>query len=137
MNKKFKILAILLVVAAALIIALTLKTKPVKNVGEKSAVKKEKVDMEKLRQDYKAKIKDIFAEYLSLAEAENSTVEELEAVKSKLMALTVPPELRDLHVDLLFAIVKRQDFMASGNETDEAESQKRSDKIKADYNWIN
>lgn len=137
MNKKAKILSVLLTIAAILVVSLALKTKPVKQFEKKDEARKEKVDMEKLRQNYKEKIKIIFAEYLALSESKDLSVEQLETVKNKLMELIVSPELRDLHIDLLFAIVKSQDFLTSGNESDKADSQKRINRIKENYSWIN
>ncbi|MBI4812438.1 hypothetical protein HY798_03310 [Candidatus Falkowbacteria bacterium] len=139
MTKKEKILLILFILAFALSLYLAATSKPIadKRGRESGGALKEKVDLEKMENDYKKDAKLILDDYSRLAVAPNANIGEVEQMENKLLSLTVPAKFKDLHLNLVLAMTKMENFLRTGDAEEKTTSQQMIGQIKTDYDWIN
>jgi hypothetical protein len=125
MSKKLKILLFLSVIALVLFFYLLFTSEFFKEETGKNR--------EQIAVDYKISATRIVNNYSQL---ETVTVSEVKSTKDNLLVLKVPAELKDLHVELIMAITRMEDYLNNGNEEDLAESKKIINKAKMDYSWL-
>lgn len=116
MSKKLKILVVLLIIILALFLYLALTSQPLdggKVVKVNSQSDKIK---EKLVSDYKIKANGILADYWQLAEKKDAPAEEGEYLKNRLLELKVPADFKELHLNLVMALTKLEDYFKNGDE---------------------
>ena len=137
MSKKEKILLFLLimVLAAFLYLIITSESDVIKN---KEAVNLEKDDnyLEELRSNYKQKASEILSGYLELSEASNFNIEQINNIRNELLDLKVPAEYKDLHLSLILAINKMEDYLLTGVEQIKTESWQIINRARANYKWL-
>lgn len=131
-----KIIILLLVAVLALAVYFIYNKKPVGEIGNKIE-KIEKVDTEKLENNYKAEVKLIFARFLVLAGRDDLSVLELRQVRDELLELKVPTKFKDLHLGFALAISRLENFLSGGDDKEKEISRDIIKKIKQDYDWIN
>ena len=93
--------------------------------------------MGKLESDYKAEAKSILDGYSQLSNNNGIDINEVKQVKNNFLALKVPTKFKDLHLDLVLAMVKMENFLTSGANEEKIASQQIVSRIKANYAWIN
>lgn len=97
-----------------------------------------KVDLVKLEQDYKERAKAIVAELSRLIESEPAaTIEDINKDKKALLALTVPPQFKDLHLSLVMAADKIINFLSGNDQKGKLAGAEILKQAKADYDWLN
>ena len=137
MSKKEKILLFLLimVLAAFLYLIITSESDVIKN---KEAVNLEKDDnyLEELRSNYKQKASEILSGYLELSEASNFNIEQINNIRNELLDLKVPAEYKDLHLSLILAINKMENYLLTGVEQIKIESWQIINRARANYKWL-
>lgn len=131
-----KIIILLLIIALALAVYFIYNKKPAEEIGNKIG-KIEKIDPEKLENNYKAEVKLVFARFLVLAGRDDLSVLELRQVRDELLELKVPTKFKDLHLGFALAISRLENFLSGGDEKEKEISQDIIKKIKQDYDWIN
>ncbi len=143
MSKQIKILLVLFIVAAAAVLYLLKTAEPtalikeqVGRLDEKLNEKTEKIDLERVKTQYKEDVNKILADYSGLTETADATIEQLGSVKDRLLGLRVPSVFKDLHVNLVLAVTKMEDFLSNGDSEDRFFSQEMIDKNKEKYNWL-
>jgi hypothetical protein len=94
------------------------------------------VDHEKLVRDYKRGAQAAIAEYAGLKVRGDFTFDEIEKVKKELLALKVPAEFKELHVQLVLALTKIEDSLGSGGSAASEEGQNKIEQAKASYSWL-
>ncbi len=137
MTKKIKILLVLSVVAISAVSYLIITSKPVNNTGKQANKEQEKVDLKKLEEEYKAGTKNILADYSTLLEDKDLSLDKVEVDKNKLLGLKVPGQFKDLHLNFVLAVSKMEDYLKTGKSEDRAASQRMIGEIKANYIWLN
>ena len=137
MSKKEKILLFLLimVLAAFLYLIITSESDVIKN---KEAVNLEKDDnyLEELENNYKQKASEILSGYLELLKTSNFNIEQINNIRNELLDLKVPVEYKDLHLSLILAINKMENYLLTGVEQIKTESWQIINRARANYKWL-
>lgn len=108
------------------------KTEP---TGESGQIK---IDLGLLEKNYKTQTKVILANYLRLAQDEESlNIEQVRQTREQLLALKVPTQFKDLHLNLVLALTKMEDFLTGGDREKKIASQQLINEAKANYIWLN
>ena len=113
------------------------------------------VDVDKITTDYKNEISRIFKDYLVLVEqidAQNDdeldnenesdeliktvSVNQITFIKVQLLSLTVPTELKNLHLDLVFSVTMMENYLENKDLEEKIASQELIDQIKISYDWL-
>lgn len=103
-----------------------------KNPGGQDA-KEQGVDLVKLEKDYKGSIRAIFNEY-----ADNKDdIRQVTDLKSRLLDLKVPTELKALHLNLVLTMTKTESYIQSGEEDDKLAVERIIKETREKYPWIN
>ena len=175
MSKTFKILILLISIAFLLVFYLVMSSQiitmkpdetaqaPIKK--EPVAAKAEKIDLQKLEENYKNRVKPIFKEFDELINdfwpalstsadsgiettggkevaatvsgaKEDQVLEKISELKISLMELTVPEELRDLHLGLVLSFSEIKNSIENNLEKDKEDGLALIKQIKAEYKWI-
>ncbi|MDD5031748.1 MAG: hypothetical protein PHR36_01750 [Patescibacteria group bacterium] len=137
MSKKLKILIILLAVIFALFLYLVLTSRPLDGNVKTEADNQSDEIKEKLINDYKNNANRILADYRQLTEGENVSAEEGGYLKSRLLELKVPADFKELHLNLVMALTKLNDYLKTGNEKEREESERLISQAKLNYDWLN
>ena len=97
----------------------------------------ERADLIKLENDYKAAAKAILADYSNSIQVADAKADQIGKAKSELLTLKVPTKFKDLHLNLVLAMVKMENFFASRDENEKIASQQMINQIKVNYAWLN
>ena len=65
------------------------------------------------------------------------TLEFINQTKNQLLALKMPTKYKDLHLDLILAMTKMEDYLEDGDEGKKAESEELIQQAKTEYEWLN
>ena len=133
MDKKFKILLVLLAIAISVVLYLIVSTKPVNHSGVDEV---KKVDLVKLEKEYKEDVVDIFNDYSALIQGDEWSVRQLEEIKNRLLDLKVPTSLKDLHLNFVLAVVKMESYLQSNEEKDRIDSETLINDLEEDFDWL-
>jgi len=90
--------------------------------------KQEQVDLVKLGEEYKNKIKDILPTYEEVVVSMNK--EKIEELREQLLGLKMPAEFRDAHVELVLLLDKIEQNVAT------KELQNKFNEIVNKYDWL-
>ena len=137
MTKKNKIILIFFIFAFFLVLYLVVTSEKTDKNKQYAGQKIQKVDLGKLESDYKAEAKSILDGYSQLSNNNGIDINEVKQVKNNFLALKVPTKFKDLHLDLVLAMVKMENFLTSGANEEKIASQQIVSRIKANYAWIN
>jgi hypothetical protein len=167
MSNKAKILILLILLSFSTIFLLIFSSKPIKisDIPSNKNQKIKTVDLVKLESNYKDDVKKILIEYeqsigssseklistssindiRTAGASENKTQSEedksakIAELKNKLLKLTVPPvsALMDLHVKLVLAFSKMENYLTSNNIKEYKESTESIKLAKNNYQWLN
>ncbi len=142
--KKFKkisivFLAVLLLVVFYLIITTEeVNDQMLLNIGNEDVV--ENINSESIidlsQDDYKQEVSRYFSEYIKIQERDNITKNNLLEIEDKLLALKVPTEFKDLHINFILAISKMRQYLEDDDENKKKESENIITEIKLNNNWI-
>ncbi len=144
MSKQIKILLLLFVFAAVVFVLYFFKTakpavianKQINKISEKINKKTDKIDLERVKAQYKNDVNNILSNYSNLIQTNNFTAAQIKSIKKQLLGLKVPSMFKDLHVNLVLAVTKMENFLSNGNSEDKFFSQKMINKSKKNYNWL-
>lgn len=124
------------------------KLQKINNVQEVSKEKQNqapKVNLAQLKADYEKNTKIIFGEYDNfLAELQNTTttpskddsLKRISGYKERLLALTVPEEFRDLHLNLVLSLSKLEIYFNEGKKEEKTACNDLVEKIKNKNTWL-
>ena len=136
MSKKLKILVVLLVIILALFLYLALTSRPLDGgTGVKANNQSEEI-REKLASDYKNSVNRVLFDYWQLVQAKDVTVEEGEYLKNRLLGLKVPVGFKELHLNLVMALTKLNNYLENGDEEEKEESGQMVSQTTAGYDWL-
>jgi len=93
---------------------------------------------EKLTADsYKEKARTTLAGYSAIAAGGNFTRAEISKIKDDFLAIKgMPGEFKDLHLQLVMALIQIEDSLISGDQKALAEGQKKINEAKAANIWL-
>lgn len=138
MSKKLKILLVLLIIAVSLFFYLLLTSE---SLDQKSDNKANNASInlsetkEKMTANYKVSVEKIMGDY-SRSDIGSTTISEVSSAKNSLLNLKVPAELKDLHLSLVMAFTKMEDYLAGKNDEAREESEKIINQAKLNYSWL-
>jgi len=135
MTKKNKVLISLLVILLLLVLYLVLTSGSVRDESRPAPAKNE--DAVQLENNYTTEAKELFNDYLTMIQADSFTLESLAALKNKILDLKVPTKFKELHINLVLALTKMENYLNSRNEQEKIFSQQMVNQLKADYSWLN
>ena len=135
MNKKLKVLLLLLAILLLLILYLILTSESVRDEIKPAPAKNQAAVQ--LENNYTTKVKELFNDYLKMVQADSFTLESLAALKNKILDLKVPAKFKELHITLVLALVKMENYLNLQNEQEKIFSQQMVNQLKADYDWLN
>ncbi len=147
-SMRAKILFILLSVSFLLFLYLVISSRP---IGYKITMERQesidtfdktdqnliKVDKKEQEQNYKQEVKPIFSQCEQLLNQEEISVEQIAPIKSNALDLIVPTEYKDLHLNLLLAITKLENFFKEGEDEEKLAYQQIINQLKERYDWLN
>jgi len=135
MNKKLKVLFLLLAVLLLLVLYLILTSESAREESRPAPAKNEAAVQ--LENNYTTKAKELFNDYSKMVQADSFTLEGLAALKNKILDLKVPTKFKELHINLVLALTKMENYLNSRNEQEKIFSQQMVNQLKADYSWLN
>lgn len=107
----------------------------VRQGGDKPAAK---VDLGLLEANYKIKTKLIFDNYQRLTQdPESATVDQIRLTREQLLDLKVPAKFKQLHLDLVMAMSKMEDYINNGDGQKLLDSRQLVAAIKTNNAWLN
>ncbi|MEA3463861.1 MAG: hypothetical protein U9R14_02200 [Patescibacteria group bacterium] len=96
------------------------------------------VDIGLLAKTYKTEVKVILNNYLrQIQDKSILTAEYTKQIKSQLLDLKMPTEFKDLHLNLVLALDKMEDYLINGGEEKLQDSQELINQVKEEYEWLN
>ncbi|KKR21376.1 MAG: hypothetical protein UT48_C0009G0008 [Parcubacteria group bacterium GW2011_GWE2_39_37] len=99
--------------------------------------KNTKVDLIQLENEYKEKTKLLVDSYLLLLQSDQLDLEKLKQIKDQLLALKVPDEFKDLHVNLVLSIDSVNNAELGGDKNKKIASIELVNKNKENFSWLN
>ena len=96
------------------------------------------IDMGLLTKAYQMEVKVILNNYLRQTQDKSIlTAEYAEQIKSQLLDLKMPTKFKDLHLNLVLALDKMEDYLIDGSEEKLQTSQELINQAKEEYEWLN
>ena len=101
-------------------------------------ITEEKVDLGFLEKIYKKEVKVVLNNYLRQAQEPSLITKPfVNQTKNSLLALMMPVQFKELHLNLVLAMDRMIEYLDSNNENQLEESQKIIKQAKEDYEWLN
>ncbi len=136
MAKKTKILIFLAAVFLTLALYLILTSESIqKNQVINQLTKDKKITQ--LEENYQAKSREIFKAYEQLIQADNFSPENIIEHKNRLLDLRVPAKYKELHLNLVLALTKMENYLNQKDAKEKTASLEMTNQLKADYSWLN
>lgn len=106
---------------------------------EKPVIDKEvvKVDLVQVEADYKIETKNFVNNFSEIIKREDFVVDDIKILRDGLLDLKVPAEFKELHLDLVMAIIKMENFLENNYLEDGVASQEIIKKSLESYPWLN
>ena len=134
MEKKHKIVLVLLAIAISAVLLLMITIKPNGNLNKGADIPK--VDLVKLENDYKDDVSKLYNEYSILIKEVDVGSERLQEIRNSLLELRVPTSLKDLHLNFVLAVVKMEKYLISMEEEERDDSNTMVNELIEDYEWL-
>lgn len=137
MTSKSKVLIFFLLIFLILVLYLILTSESVKKI-DNSGLSANNQTTPLSEENYKIKVKEIFTAYEKLLQDNNFTIEKITELKNELLALKgLPTKFKELHLKLILALDKMEDYLNSQDKQEKNASQQIDSQLKADYSWLN
>lgn len=140
MTNKAKVFILLIVILLIAAVYLFINSKSVSRtheIIEENAIKSLGVDLGLLEKSYKIQTKAILLNYARFSEDESLNPEQVKLAKDQLLALKVPAKFKDLHLSLVLALSKMEEYLAAKDESNKIESRKMIEEAKLENDWLN
>lgn len=136
MIKKEQILIILTLIFLLATVYLMLTSKPIQKIDQ-SRLASDNNNIARLEEKYQAQAKDIFSDYEKLIANNNYTIEQITKIKNKLLNLKVPTKFKELHINLILALTRMENWLINKNESEKIAGEQIINQVKTDYVWLN
>ncbi|NTW22656.1 hypothetical protein HGA34_03925 [Candidatus Falkowbacteria bacterium] len=135
-NAKISIATILLITAfTGLISWISFNARLLDQIARANKQKNGQVDLVKLDVAYRQQVRTIVSR---LAEIGDSAAEhQVLELRRELLDLFVPGKFKQLHVELVFALNQRLEFIQRGDQEKKVASDAAINKAKTEYSWLN
>ena len=98
----------------------------------------EPIDIGLLTKVYQMEVKVVLNNYLRQTQDESLiTVDDVSQTKNSLLTLKMPVQFKDLHLNLVLAMDKMEDYLIDGDEVKLRESRELIRQAKEEYEWLN
>ncbi len=138
MLKKQKILIFLLGILLVIVLYLILTSESVKKTDQPEQgqpAQQEKAAV--LEENYQKMAKPIFIGFEELLSKDNFTVDKIIELKNKLLDLKVPAKFKELHIQLVLAMAKMENYLNQKKQEEKTDSLLMINQLKANYSWLN
>ena len=98
-------------------------------------VQTSEVDIQKLAQDYKNGVMEIWSQYQAIEASPKK--EGILSLRNKLLELTMPAEFKEAHLDFTIGLSLLEEGLKSGSNPLQEKGRKRIEKFKQDNAWLN
>lgn len=115
----------------------TIGQNDLKIAGEKNLQNSNADNIIKIENNYEINFKNIFHNYLNLADNNKLTADDLKKMQAQVLDLKVPSKYKNLHLEFVFALIKMEKYLETAEIQERDESQRIISKVKADYIWLN
>jgi hypothetical protein len=135
-NAKVSIATILLIFTFTGLIAwISFNARALEQIARINGERRHQVDLVKLDASYRQQAKSIVSRFAQIGDgaAEHQVVE----LRRELLGLFVPGKFKQLHVDLVFAMNQRLEYIQAGDQSKKIASESAIDKAKSEYSWLN
>lgn len=136
MIKKERILIMLILVFLLATVYLILTSKPIQKIDQ-SRLASDNNNIARLEEKYQAQAKNIFSDYEKLIANNNYTIEQITQIKNKLLNLKVPTKFKDLHINLILALTRMENWLINKNESEKIAGEQIINQVKTNYAWLN
>ncbi len=133
MKNLIKILIVLLLLGGAAFFYYLGKGDLKKEISSVQIAREANNKQEKLVNDYKSGLKSALNGY----NPDSSNLDQVTNIKNRILNLTVPTQFKDLHLNLVFAFVKMEDYFKTGNQDEKVASEKMLNEARQSYSWLN
>jgi len=96
----------------------------------------QEISQREMRISYEAAIKEEILEIKALFEDQSLDAGKIREVKQDLLGMRVPAEYRDLHIKIVQALDKLEQYITDGKEAEKSESEKMMEELALRYKWI-
>ncbi len=135
MTKRAKIYIFLIFLVLVFILYLILTAEPLDKI-KNLQLNYQSQKIADLEENYKVEAKQIFNEYLALINQAGFTQEQISQIKNKLLDLKVPTKFKDLHINLVLALTKMEDYLATGDQMKKTDSQQIINQVETENYWL-
>lgn len=135
MTKRAKIYIFLIFLVLVFILYLILTAEPLDKI-KNLQLNYQSQKIADLEENYKVEAKQIFNEYLALINQAGFTQEQIGQIKNKLLDLKVPTKFKDLHINLVLALTKMEDYLTTGEQTKKTDSQQIINQVETENYWL-
>ncbi|MCK4554592.1 hypothetical protein KAU19_06580 [Candidatus Parcubacteria bacterium] len=140
----FKKITIFIILISTLILTSCSITKPAddkknKSAGQDNNQQADKpIDMGLLTKAYQMEVKVILNNYLRQTQDESLlTINDVSRTKNSFLALKMPSKYKGLHLNLVLAMDKMEDYLLDGDEGKRLDSERLIKQAKEEYAWLN
>jgi len=135
MTKRERVLIILIFVFLLASVYLILISKPARKVDQLNLTSDNRA-IALMEEKYQEQAKNIFIDYEKLIADNNYALEQITQIKNKLLDLKTPAKFKELHLNLVLALMRMENWLIDKNESEKTKSQQIIDQIKIDYSWL-
>lgn len=106
-------------------------------VGEQSRSVSSSASVRMNSSEYQSGVKDVFSRLRAIENGGQVDKESLMGIKNDFLALRVPAEFKDLHLQILLAISDVEKFIDKNDESGLLDSRKAISILGETYSWLN
>ncbi|MBU0879697.1 MAG: hypothetical protein ABIJ83_04475 [Patescibacteria group bacterium] len=136
MNRKREQILISLIIVFLLIITyLIITSKTVQKVNQSNSATNN-ITTAQMEEKYQTQVKKISNYYEKLISTNDYTIDQITQTKNKLLNLQVPTKFKDLHINLVLALTRMENYLTNKDEAEKIIAQQLINQVKIDYSWI-
>jgi len=91
----------------------------------------------KIEEEYRSGVRKVFSKLVEFEKKDEKSTATISEIKTELLNLRVPKEYKNLHVNILFSILKIEQYVSGGNPKEKAESEQYINRAKEENPWLN
>ncbi len=144
MKRREKFLAVLLAVSLALVFYLALSSRQI-DLGKSGPAAPQNGASGDIRPDtvntvsvenYRSETKELVGECETVMAVNDQNLNDVLGLERRLLAINVPKEYKDLHVNILLALIRMEDYINNDQAESLSTSRNMIDGLKSEYQWL-
>lgn len=137
MSKQTKLLSFFLFLVIATSLIFLFLDKDIENEKSKNVSEDKYVSQEDISNAYKKDIKIFVGDFLFALDNVDFSADKARNARNQLVSMTVPTDLRDLHLAIFKAVTKIEDSLVGGNREGIPIGKKEIEEIISEYSLFN